>query len=61
MSAVPVHAALSYQPKNVYPSLYAPGNVQVEAVKVQKILRNGQILIVRDGKVYNMMGQIVEN
>ena len=28
---------------------------------VQKILRNGQILIVRDGKVYNMMGQIVEN
>ena len=36
-------------------------HVQVEAVKVQKILRNGQILIVRDGKVYNMMGQIVEN
>ena len=28
---------------------------------VQKILRNGQILIMRDGKVYNMMGQIVEN
>ena len=36
-------------------------HVQVEAVKVQKILRNGQILIMRDGKVYNMMGQIVEN
>ena len=36
-------------------------NVQVEAVKVQKILHNGQILIMRDGKVYNMMGQIVEN
>ena len=34
--------------------LYSPSNVQ-------KILRNGQILIVRDGKVYNMMGQIVEN
>lgn len=28
---------------------------------VQKILRHGQILIMRDGKVYNMMGQIVEN
>ena len=28
---------------------------------VQKILHNGQILIMRDGKVYNMMGQIVEN
>lgn len=26
---------------------------------VQKILRNGQILIMRDGKVYNMMGQQV--
>ena len=34
--------------------LYSPSNVQ-------KILRNGQILIIRDGKVYNMMGQIVEN
>ena len=28
---------------------------------VQKILRNGQILIMRGGKVYNMMGPIVEN
>ena len=36
-------------------------HVQIEAVKVQKILRNGQILIMRDGKVYNLMGQIVEN
>ena len=34
--------------------LYSPNNVQ-------KILHNGQILIMRDGKVYNMMGQIVEN
>ena len=34
--------------------LYSPS-------KVQKILHNGQILIMRDGKVYNMMGQIVEN
>ena len=34
--------------------LYSPSNVQ-------KILHNGQILIMRDGKVYNMMGQIVEN
>ena len=34
--------------------LYSPSNVQ-------KILHNGQILIIRDGKVFNMMGQIVEN
>ena len=35
----------------------------IDAVKVegiQKIFRNGEVLIIRDGKTYNMMGQIVE-
>lgn len=27
---------------------------------IQKIFRNGQVLIIKDGKTYNMMGQIVE-
>lgn len=30
------------------------------ALEVQKVIRNGQVLIIRDGKTYNMMGQIVE-
>ena len=34
-------------------------NIQVETVSVRKVLLNGQILIIRDGKVYNMMGQQV--
>ena len=29
-------------------------------VKVQKLIRNGQVLIIRDGKTYNMMGQEVK-
>lgn len=28
---------------------------------IQKILRNGQVFIIRDGKTYNMMGIEVEN
>lgn len=33
----------------------------VEVVnQVQKVIRNGQVLIIRDGKTYNMMGQIVD-
>ena len=34
-------------------------NVQAETILVQKILRDGQVLIIRDGKIYNMMGQMV--
>ena len=30
------------------------------APQVQKILRNGQVLIIRDGKIFNMMGQEVK-
>ena len=35
-------------------------DIDVAGAEVQKIIRNGQVLIIRDGKTYNMMGQIVE-
>ena len=31
-------------------------NTQAEAVKVQKIMRDGQVIIVRDGKEFNVLG-----
>ena len=34
-------------------------NIQLNTISTHKILLNGQILIIRDGKVYNMMGQQV--
>ena len=35
-------------------------NTAIEAAQTQKIVRDGQVLIIRDGKTYNMMGQVVE-
>ena len=35
-------------------------SVQYSAFSGQKILRNGQVLIIRDSKAYNMLGQLVE-
>ncbi len=35
-------------------------SVQCSAFSGQKILRKGQVLIVRDGKVYNMLGQEIK-
>ena len=35
-------------------------DIDAAGAEVQKIIRNGQVLIIRDGKTYNMMGQIVE-
>jgi hypothetical protein len=32
----------------------------VVAPQVEKIVRNGQVLIIRDGKTFNMMGQEVK-
>ena len=32
----------------------------IVAPQVEKIVRNGQVLIIRDGKTYNMMGQEVK-
>ena len=34
--------------------------IETIAPKAVKVLRNGQVYIIRDGKTYNMMGQIVE-
>ena len=35
-------------------------NSAIVAPKAVKVLRNGQVLIIRDGKTYDMMGQMVE-
>lgn len=35
-------------------------NTAAEAAVTEKVVRNGQVLIIRDGKTYNTMGQIVE-
>ena len=35
-------------------------NSAIVAPKAMKVLRNGQVLIIRDGKTYDMMGQMVE-
>ena len=33
--------------------------IQFDTVSIKKILRNGKVLIIRDGKMYNMMGQMI--
>lgn len=35
-------------------------DINANGVEVKKIVRDGQVLIIRDGKTYNMMGQVVE-
>ena len=35
-------------------------SVQPSAVSVQKIIRNGQLFIIRDGKTYNAQGARVQ-
>ena len=35
-------------------------DININSADVKKIVRDGQVLIIRDGKTYNMMGQIVE-
>ncbi len=32
-------------------------NMEAESMSVEKVIRNGQVMIVRDGKMYNMLGQ----
>ena len=32
-------------------------NVDVDTISIEKVIRNGQVMIVRDGKMYNMLGQ----
>ena len=42
----------TFKPENV-----AVDNVSVDATATQKLLRNGRLVIVRDGKTYNAVGQ----
>jgi len=35
-------------------------NTEANTTVTEKVVRNGQVLIIRDGKTYNMMGQVVE-
>ena len=37
----------------------AVDNIDINAEDVQKVIRDGEVLIIRDGKTYNVMGQIV--
>ncbi len=61
-----VRAAYTYAGAYEGTTLTKPGPVtgmdEIEEVAagVQKIVRNGQVLILRDGKTYNVMGQVVE-
>ena len=44
----------------VFAETQAVENVEVEAVKAEKFIENGQIFIIRGEKVYNVQGQIVK-
>lgn len=44
----------------VFAETQAVENVEVEAVKAEKFIENGQVLIKRGEKVYNVQGQIVK-
>ena len=50
-------AAYQFTPANTSTDVE---NSAIVAPKAIKVLRNGQVLIIRDGKTYNMMGHIVE-
>ena len=36
-------------------------SIPSSAFSIQKIVRNGQLFIIRDGKIYNAQGQILGN
>ena len=38
----------------------AIGDINADGVVVEKVVRNGQVLIVRDGKTYNVIGKMVD-
>ena len=48
-----------FGPKNVEDT-QAIENTRVSNTQVEKILRNGQLIIVRDGKKYNVLGGLAE-
>ena len=60
--------ALTTIPANYAGTLYASWkevgtdveDINATGVEITKIVRNGQVLIIRDGNIYDMLGQIVE-
>ena len=46
---------------NISVTTTAIENTQGNATQIYKIIQNGQLLIIRDGKIYNTMGQSVNN
>ena len=46
---------------NISVTTTAIENTQGNATQIYKIIHNGQLLIIRDGKIYNTMGQSVNN
>ena len=50
----------AYQGTEIKDPTTSVEDINANSVEVKKIVRNGQVLIIRDGKTYNMMGQVVE-
>ena len=46
---------------NISVTTTAIENTQGNATQIYKIIHNGQLLIIRDGKIYNTMGQSLNN
>ena len=46
---------------NISVTTTAIENTQGNATQIYKIIRNGQLLIIRDGKIYNTMGESLSN
>ena len=46
---------------NISVTITAIENTQGHATQIYKIIHNGQLLIIRDGKIYNTMGQSLAN
>ena len=57
ISVVPAKKAMSVTKTAIATNLE---DINVNGIEVKKIVRDGQVYIIRDGKTYNMMGQVVE-
>lgn len=57
ISEVPAKKALTVTKTAIATNLE---DINVNGIEVKKIVRDGQVYIIRDGKTYNMMGQVVE-
>ena len=54
-----VEVVIERIPDPVDPTGFFDG-IQESEIRIQKILRDGQVYIIRDGVVYNIMGQRVK-